>query len=146
MSPSPPPLASPTSIAQSRTVKNGIMQVCRTLLKIHSLYSTFNHGGCNVTRKVIHMYTAILIVHIKVCVNFSSSFHLLDLFLSYFLSFNHCCTFSYLFKVSWFTRGDLSCVYLFVISSSSYLSHLFHHYFITISSFCHVLMHPLNSH
>jgi hypothetical protein len=127
-------------------VKNGIMRVCRTLSKIHTLYSTSNHGGCIVTHMVIHMFTAILIVHITACIIFSPSFYLLHLFLPYFSSFCCHCTLPYLFKVSWFTCGELSCIYLFIIFSSSYLSHHCPHYFITISSFCLILIHPFNSH
>ncbi len=125
-------------------VKNVIMQIRRTLSKVQSLYSTSNHGGCIVTHRVIYMFIAILVVHIKVCVIFSSSFHLLQLFLSCFSSFRHHCTLPYLFKVSWFTCGELLCIYLIIIFSSS--THRWHHYFITTSSFWHIIMHPLNSH
>ena len=67
-----------------RTVKNCIMHIHRTLSKIHSLYSTSNHGGCSVTCRVIHMCTAILIVHIKLCIIFSSFRHLFIFLSSFF--------------------------------------------------------------
>ena len=98
-------------------VKNGTMQIRRTLSTIQSLYSTSNHGGCIVTHRVVLMFTAVLIVHIKACVIFSSSFHLLQLFLSYVSSFHHHCTLPYLLKVSWFTCGEMSSTYLIIIFS-----------------------------
>ena len=91
--------------------------------RIHSLYSTSNHGSWSVTHTVIHAFTATLIV---------SSFHHLFIFYS-----SYCPFFIFLKYLDSYVEvcHVLSLNHFFIIRSFVSFSSLFHHFVI----FLHIL-------